>query len=440
MSGHTIFALASGAGRSGIAVIRISGPLARQALSALTRRELPPPRQASLRLLAMPESGEMLDHALTLWFPAPHSFTGEDVVELHLHGGRAVIAGVIEALSALPDLRLAEPGEFTRRAFLAGKLDLTEVEGLADLIDAETTAQRRQALRQMDGALSGLYEDWRTRLIRCLAHTEAAIDFADEELPADMMLAIQAEVQGLRQEMQAHLADGRRGEMLREGFRIAIIGPPNAGKSSLLNWLAQRDAAIVSEIAGTTRDVIEAHLDLGGYSVLLADTAGLRETVDGIEAEGIRRARNWAAAADLQLLVLDATQPEPVGTVSDAPMIRVLNKVDLKIKGHTCQSFPIDAMSISVRTGEGLDALLQKLTGLVAEKLDMAGTPSLTRERHRAAVTLCVEALDRFLKGRAADLAAEDMRVALRALGRITGQADVEDLLDVIFRDFCLGK
>lgn len=441
MSGHTIFALASGTGRSGIAVIRISGPLARQALAALTGREKPPlARRAGMRLLTTPDGGEVLDQALTLWFPAPHSFTGEDVVELHLHGGRAVIAGVIEALAALPGLRLAEPGEFTRRAFLAGKLDLTEVEGLVDLIDAETTAQRRQALRQMDGALSALYEDWRTRLIRCLAHTEAAIDFADEELPMDMMSAIQAEVRELREEMRAHLADGRRGEMLRDGFRIAIIGPPNAGKSSLLNWLAQRDAAIVSEIAGTTRDVIEVHLDLGGYPVLLADTAGLRETVDGIEAEGIRRARNWAAGADLQLLVLDATQPAPVDAVPDAPIMRVLNKVDLKIKGHTRQSLPIDAIAISVRTGEGLEALLQKLTALVAEKLDMADTPSLTRERHRAAVALCVEALDRFLDGRVADLAAEDMRVAVRALGRITGRADVEDLLDVIFRDFCLGK
>ena len=441
MTGKTIFALASAPGRAGIAVLRISGPDAGMALKRLTGRVLPEPRQASRRRLVDPATQETLDEALALWFPAPHSFTGEDVVELHLHGSRAVIDGVSDALTDLPGLRLAEPGEFTRRAFLAGKLDLTEVEGLADLIDAETSAQRRLALRQMDGALSGLYEGWRQRLMGCLAHMEAAIDFPDEELPDDLISDVAAKTESLRAEMAAHLADGRRGEILRDGFRIAIIGAPNAGKSSLLNWLARREAAIVSEIAGTTRDVIEVHLDLGGYPIVLADTAGLRDTTDSIEAEGIRRARRWAEAADLQLLVIDSTQPDAAAEAEgSAPVIRAWNKVDLYMQGHTEKTAPANAIPISLATGQGLPELLATLSDIVGEALSIGVAPVLTRERHRRAIEESVTALDRFLAAGMVDLAAEDLRVAMRALGRITGRVDVEDLLDVIFRDFCLGK
>ncbi|MBU0725685.1 MAG: tRNA uridine-5-carboxymethylaminomethyl(34) synthesis GTPase MnmE [Alphaproteobacteria bacterium] len=440
MTGQTIFALASAPGRAGIAVLRVSGPDAGMALQQLTGRVLPEARQASRRRLVDPATQEVLDEALVLWFPAPHSFTGEDVAELHLHGSRAVIDGVSGALADLPGVRLAEPGEFTRRAFLAGKLDLTEVEGLADLIDAETSAQRRLALRQMDGALSGLYEGWRQRLMGCLAHMEAAIDFPDEELPDDLISGVAAKTQSLRAEMAAHLADGRRGEILRDGFRIAIIGAPNAGKSSLLNWLARREAAIVSETAGTTRDVIEVHLDLGGYPVVLADTAGLRDTTDSIEAEGIRRARRWAEAADLQLLVIDSTRPEPAEAEGSARVLRVWNKVDLYMQGHTEKTAPMNAIPVSVGTGQGLPELLATLSDIVGKALSIGVAPVLTRERHRRAIEESVSALDRFLDAGMVDLAAEDLRVAMRALGRIKGRVDVEDLLDVIFRDFCLGK
>src|SRR5690606_16468341 len=294
----TIFALASAAGRAGVAVVRLSGSTASRALETLSSQPLPSPRRASLRRLH-DSAGERLDDALVLWFPAPHSYTGEDVVELHLHGGRAVVRDVLEALAAVPGLRPAEPGEFTRRAFDNGKLDLAEVEGLADLIDAETAGQRRQALRQLDGGLSALGEGWRARLVRILAQLEADIDFPDEDLPERVAAAVAPGIEELANEMRRHLDDGRRGEILREGFHIAIIGPPNAGKSSLLNWLAQRDAAIVSDTAGTTRDVVEVRLDLGGWPVIVADTAGLRETAETVEREGIRRARARAEAADL---------------------------------------------------------------------------------------------------------------------------------------------
>ncbi len=301
----TIFALASAPGRAGIAVLRLSGAQAGALLTRLTQRPLPPPRQLTLRHLIRPTDGMLLDRSMVAWFPAPASFTGEDCAELHLHGGRAILQAVSAVLAAQPNTRLAEPGEFTRRAFLNGKLDLTAAEAVADLIHAETEAQLQQALRQHEGGLAQLYAGWATRLTTCLAHLEAAIDFADEELPADLATRQAATIATLATEITSHLQDERRGERLRDGFRIAILGAPNAGKSSLLNRLAQREAAIVSATAGTTRDVLEVHLDLGGYPVILADTAGLRETADAIEQEGIRRAWQQAEQADLKLLVLD---------------------------------------------------------------------------------------------------------------------------------------
>ncbi|HEY0836437.1 MAG TPA: tRNA uridine-5-carboxymethylaminomethyl(34) synthesis GTPase MnmE [Azospirillum sp.] len=440
----TIFALATAPGRAGVAVVRVSGPAAGTALTALTARPLPAPRVATLTALREPGSGDRLDDALVLWFPGPKSFTGEDVVELHLHGGRAVVAGVVEALAALPDLRVAEPGEFTRRAFENGKLDLTAAEGLADLVDAETSAQRRQALRQMEGALGRVYESWRLRLTRALAHIEADIDFPEEDLPGGVADAVRPELEALVAEISGHLADGRRGERLREGLHIAIVGAPNAGKSSLLNALARRDAAIVSARAGTTRDVIEVHLDLGGFPVVLADTAGLREAAsDEIEEEGIRRARDRAASADLKIAVFDATALPVLDAATlalvDAGTVAVLNKTDLA--PTACVTIADQtAVCVSARTSAGLRHLEARLAGMAAERMAGTGAPALTRARHRAALEDCHAALARALGAPLPELAAEDVRLASRALGRITGRVDVEDLLDVIFRDFCIGK
>ncbi|MBP2293883.1 tRNA uridine-5-carboxymethylaminomethyl(34) synthesis GTPase MnmE [Azospirillum rugosum] len=442
---HTIFALATAPGRAGVAVVRVSGPASGDALAALTAKALPRPREATLVKLRDPTSGEVLDDALVLYFIAPRSFTGEDVVELHLHGGRAVVAGVVEALGALPGLRVAEPGEFTRRAFENGKLDLTEAEAVADLVDAETSAQRRQALRQMEGALGTLYDGWRDRLTRSLAHIEADIDFPDEDLPSGVSDAARPVLATLAAEIDAHLDDNGRGERLREGLHIAIVGAPNAGKSSLLNALARREAAIVSARAGTTRDVIEVHLDLGGYPVVLADTAGLREAAaDEVEEEGIRRARDRAARADVKVAVFDATalpalDPATVALV-DGDTVVVLNKTDLSGDSGGIVVGGQSGLTVSARTGDGLAALEQRLTAFAADRLAGSGVPALTRARHRSALEECRDALRRALGAPLPELMAEDVRLASRALGRITGRVDVEDLLDVIFRDFCIGK
>jgi tRNA modification GTPase len=452
----TIFALSTAPGRAGIAVLRLSGPAAGAALEALAGAALPPPRAARLARLEDPETGAAIDRGLVLWFPGPASFTGEDMAELHLHGGRAVTAAALDALARRPGLRPAEPGEFTRRAFDHGKLDLAEVEGLADLIDAETEAQRRQALRQMSGHLSGLVQGWRTRLLPLLAHLEAAIDFPDEGLPQSLVREAVAETGALVGEIATQLADQGRGERLREGLQVAIIGPPNSGKSSLLNALARRDVAIVSATAGTTRDVIEVHLDLAGYPVTLADTAGLRDLTaeggDDIEREGLRRARLRAAEADLKLAVFDLAgmgqtswpdlDPQALALV-DAETLVVLNKADLRrpdmVNPEAVGGRP--AFVLSAKTGQGLGALLDELTRQATERLGLAGAaPAITRLRHRRALEDCRVALERAQEAGLPELAAEDLRLALRALGRITGQVDVEDILDVIFRDFCIGK
>lgn len=443
LSADTIVALATAPGRAGVAVLRLSGPNAGAALEAMIGRR-PPPRKAVRARFADPDSGAVLDDGLALWFPAPASFTGEDVAELHGHGGKAVIDSLLEVLCRLPGVRVAEPGEFTRRAFDNGKMDLTQAEALADLINAETEAQARQALRQMDGALARLYEGWRGLLVPTLAHLEAYIDFPDEDLPDTVSGSVRIQVADLAAQIRAHLDDGHRGERVRDGLHVAVIGPPNAGKSSLVNALARRDAAIVSATAGTTRDVIEVHLDLGGYPVVLADTAGLREAAEDIEAEGIRRALARAEAADLKIAVFDGARwPDldaPTAALVDEATLTVVNKVDL------CPQvgpFPVagqEAMGLSVATGKGLDILLFALEAEVRGRLESRGAPALTRRRHRHALEDCVSALDRALIAPGVDLMAEDLRLAVRALGRITGRVDVEDLLDIIFRDFCIGK
>jgi len=437
---ETIYALSTAAGRAGIAVLRLSGPHARPALEALTGGKASVPREAMLVRFRDPETQAPLDRGLAIFFPAPASFTGEDVVELHIHGGRAVVAAMLRALGQLPGLRAAKPGEFTRRAFENGKLDLTEVEGLADLIDAETEAQRAQALRQMEGALGQLYEGWRARLMRALAYAEAEIDFPDEEVPGDLIARLGPEIAALESEIGVHLDDGRRGERLRDGVEVAIVGPPNAGKSSLLNRLAGRDAAIVSDEAGTTRDVLEVRLDIGGVPVTLADTAGLREAAGAIEQEGVRRALARAEAADLRIVMV-APGAAGIGdgfALARPDDLRVLNKVDLGA------AVPAGVIGISALTGQGIDALEAALAARVGSAYEAREHPVITRARHREGLGDCAASLARagaaLKAGRDAELVAEDLRLAARALGRLTGRVDVEDLLDVIFRDFCIGK
>lgn len=445
----TIFALSSARGRAGVCVFRISGPKAAAAVGALTDGSVPRARRAVLRAFRLAD-GAVIDRGLLLWFAGPMSFTGEDVAEIHLHGGPAVIAAMIRRLSELEGLRPADAGEFTRRAFANGKLDLTEAEGLADLIGAETEQQRRLALRQLEGELKDLYERWRADLVRALAFLEASIDFVDEELPPGLVADVRGRVEGLGQEIASHLADQRRGEIVRDGFTVVILGAPNVGKSSLLNALARRDAAIVSAIPGTTRDAIEVGLDLAGYAVTLIDTAGLRETNDEIESEGIRRARAKAQHADLRLGVVDTLaglDSRVSQELSDRDAV-LLNKSDL-LRDHgvpvvaSSTGVPLPVMRVSAKTGQGIEQLLAWLEQQVVARVGGSESMPMTRARHRQALQDAHAALGRvpaMLGDAALDLAAEDLRIAARALGRITGRVDVEDLLDVIFREFCIGK
>ncbi len=432
----TIFALASGGGRTAVAVLRISGEKSGALLDALCGRR-PPPRRASLRRVR-DASGETLDQALALWLPGPGTYTGEDSAELHLHGGPAVIEAVAEALIAT-GARPAEAGEFTRRAFFNGRMDLTAAEAVADLVEAESAEQRRQALRQMEGALGALYEDWSQRLMRVLAQQEALIDFPDEDLPADVARLLATEMATLAAEIAAHLNDNRRGERTREGLRIAIIGPPNVGKSSLINRLLARDVAIVSDLPGTTRDALEARLVLGGMVMTVIDTAGLRETEDRIEAEGVRRARARAAEADIVLAMHDASQPEAVLDAAAMPrageVIVVANKLDLA-SGRDIG----DAIGVSALTGQGLERLSDALIAAGRRLTARTGPPPLTRPRHRAALETALAALTRAMAEPSEELRGEELRIALRMIGRVTGRWGVEEILGEIFSRFCIGK
>jgi tRNA modification GTPase len=439
----TIYALATAPGRSGLAVIRLSGPAARDSLRRLTRSGLPDPRKIVRRSITDPATGELLDEGMVAWFQAPASFTGEEAVELYLHGGRAVLTAVLAALEKLPNLKLAEPGEFTRRAFLNGRLDLTEVEGLADLVAAETEAQRRQAVRQLDGILGQLYGEWSEVLTRALARLEAAIDFPDEDLPSNLIVSVAEQMRPLAAAIGGHLADGHRGERLRDGFSVAILGPPNAGKSSLFNALARREAAIVSPHEGTTRDVLEVALDLGGFPVLLADTAGLRRTQHEIEAEGVRRAERRGENADLRLFVLDAERiteqlPNLLSLKGKQDLV-LANKMDL-LGERPLPSLGLPVIPISVHSGSGLEEVVARITESASRTMDSAGSPVLTRARHRVALEEALCTLQRSLTAQDPELIAEDLRLAVRAIGRITGKVDVEDLLDCIFAEFCIGK
>lgn len=429
----TIVALSSGSGRSGVAVIRISGSRVRFVLETIAGG-IPRPRHAVLRQLR-DEAGEVIDTGLVLYFPAPASFSGEDIAEFQVHGARAVIARLLSVLTHLPGVRLAEPGEFTRRAFEAGKLDLAAVEGLADLIDSETEWQRRQALRQMTGTLGKQAAAWRGRLIEAMALLAADIDFSDEgDVSGPLVDEALAIATGIAGELRAALGGFAMGERVREGFVVVLAGPPNAGKSSLLNALARRDVAIVSAVAGTTRDAIEVRLDLAGLPVMLVDTAGLRESADEIEAEGVRRALDLVARADL-VLELRAIDSPPDRFASIQKKLRVATKADL-----AGQVLPGE-IAVSSRTGAGLDELL---AGIVAElgALSQPEPALLTRERHRVAVSDAVSALERAIHAGhgQVELLAEDVRLAVTALERLVGRIDVEDVLDQLFSGFCIGK
>lgn len=426
-----IFAPASGPGKAGVAVVRLSGPGAGEALAALAG-PLPPPRRASLRRLIGPQGD--LDEALVLWMPGPGSFTGEDVAELHLHGSRAVVRAALAALGGLPGCRLAEPGEFARRAFRNGKRDLAALEGLADLIDAETEVQRRQALAQMSGALGRQVTAWADRLLAMQAELEAELDFSDEGDVATDLGALRAEAAALEQEMTAALAGTSAAERVRDGYRVVIAGPPNVGKSSLFNALARREAAIVTDIPGTTRDVLDLQLDLGGLPVTLSDTAGLRETSDPVEQEGVRRATARMRAADLTLwLSLDGSVAE--GFPGDRLVVAA--------QRDRFASEPSPAWAdhaISVVTGAGIEGLVEALAERAAASLTGGDSALVVRERHARALEEARSALRRVAAGGAAELIAEDCRLARRALGRIVGAADVETVLDAIFGRFCIGK
>lgn len=440
---QTIFALSSGRAPSAIAIIRVSGPQAHAAVQRFCGK-LPAPRLAHVATLRDLD-GSALDESVTLWFPAPQSATGEDVAEFHVHGGRAVIAAMFDALGSIDGLRPAEPGEFTRRAFENGKLDLTEAEGLDDLIHADTDRQRRQALRHLKGLLGEKAESWRQQIIEASALVEAGIDFSDEgDVSSELIAPALKKIAALKSEIEEVLAASAQSERLREGLNVAIAGPPNAGKSTLLNRLARREAAIVSPHAGTTRDIIEVNLDLDGYPVTLIDTAGVRDTLDPVEQEGVRRARDRARTSDLVLWLVDANDeiaPTLAGTDDHAPVWIVRNKVDLAPakggEGDTSSRF-----DISAARGDGVPALIAALVSYAQDFFGSGEMALVSRARHRNLLLETISALGRAEQAseRGDELLAEELRIAIHSLGRLTGRVDVEDILDIIFREFCIGK
>ncbi|HEX2556309.1 MAG TPA: tRNA uridine-5-carboxymethylaminomethyl(34) synthesis GTPase MnmE [Microvirga sp.] len=435
-SSDTIFAAASGFGRAAVTVVRISGPGTGTVLEAIAGGVPAQARRMSLRTLRDPGTAEPLDQALVVWMPGPHSFTGEDQAELQIHGGLAVRAAVLRALARLEGCRPAEAGEFTRRAFLNGRMDLSRVEGLADLIDAETEAQRRQALRQLEGRLGDAVEAWREEALQILALLEAALDFSDEgDVPETLEREAAGRIGRLRGAV-AGVLEQRGGERLREGFVVVLAGAPNAGKSTLLNALAQREVAIVSPVAGTTRDAIEVRCDLGGLPVVVVDTAGLRDGTDPVEREGVARARARAAAADLVLwLVAPGESPPPHRDGTRSLVVRTKADLDAEAGGAD--------LAVSARTGAGMASLLERIA--TEARLGLGGGDAvITRERHRAAFEAAEAALSRagaiLAAAGATELAAEEVRLATRAIGRVTGRVDVEDVLDRLFASFCIGK
>ena len=442
----TIYALSSGPGLSGIAVIRISGSNSEKVLKNMTFLPTPRPKIATLRKFKNPETKELIDEGILLWFPGPESYTGEDMAEFHVHGSKAVIEAMHMCISKIDGCRLAEAGEFTKIAFQNGKINLLKAESISDLISSETEIQRQQAIKIMSGKSSDKFNSWRKRLIKILSNVEAKIDFPEDDLPSDILININSETKKIRQEIERILNDQKIGERIREGFKVAIIGPSNAGKSSLLNYLSKKDVAIVSEIAGTTRDVIEAHLNLDGYPVILSDTAGIRDSKDEIEKKGIKLALKKAENADLNLIVIE---PKSIDfthffeNITTKNSILVINKMDLGVDEIDKEIKKFDRIQISIKEGINLD----KLINLIKENLKNQFLSSedifITRQRHRINLEQCVESLKNFEKKNSIDdfdKAAEDLRLATRYLGMIVGKVDVEEILGSIFSDFCIGK
>lgn len=445
MTGDTgsIFALATARTPAALAIIRLSGPMVPEVLTVLTKRSHWPPRLATkVRLHAA--NGDVLDESLAVLFPRPKSFTGEDMAELHIHGGRATVDAVLAALAAFPQLRPAEPGEFSRRAFMNGKVDLTQAEAIADLIAAETALQRQQALRQLSGTLGHVYERWREQLLEAAVRLEAAIDFSDEDLPAEIEAEAVELVAQIRREMDTLLTQGRWGERIREGFTVVLLGAPNAGKSTLLNALCGREAAITDAAPGTTRDVVEVLVDIHGLPVTLCDTAGLRQTESRVEQEGVMRAMRRAEEADLKILVMDGLEwPHvPAATLGEThgDFLGVLTKSDVAAPRMRGEGRAWEPILISAKTGEGLAELTERIAKYLGTAAVGSAEPVMTRVRHRDSVERARQALTRFEMCTAAELAAEELRVAMDALGRITGRVAVNDVLDGVFRSFCIGK
>ena len=442
----TIYALSSGPGISGVAIIRISGSDASKALSLLTGKPLPSPRVASLRKINNINTSELIDEGIIIWFPGPHSYTGENMAEIHIHGGKSVILAVQKEISKIQNCRLAEPGEFTKLAFQNGKINLLEAESIADLISAETEIQRLQALKIMEGKSSEKFNELREKLLKLLSFVEAKIDFPDEDLPEDNIKTLKKDSNDVLNKIKKILDDQKVGEIIREGFKIAIIGPTNAGKSSLLNNLSNREVAIVSEIAGTTRDVVETHLNLDGYPVIISDTAGIRDSKDEIEKKGIKLSLKKAENADLKLVVVDAKNVSFSDFLTDIikkNAILVVNKSDLLEGELDPKILEIDHVLISLKKNLNIDKLISKIKDKLKNKFVSNEDILITRERHRQHLIQCVEHLEDFLDKNEIkdfDKAAEDLRLATRHLGMIVGKVDVEEILGSIFNDFCIGK
>ena len=442
----TIYALSSGLGVSGIAVVRVSGILTKKIISSLTNGKIPPPRVATLKKFSKIDNSELIDEGLLLWFPGPESYTGEDMAEIHVHGSIAVVRTILDQLSKFEDCRLAEPGEFTKIAFQNQKINLLKAESVSDLISAETEIQRRQALKIMSGESSNKFNSLREKLLKILSKVEAKIDFPDEDLPEDVIKDIRSDSEKIRKEIEKILDDQKVGERIREGFKIAILGPANAGKSSLLNYLSKREVAIVSEIAGTTRDVIEAHLNLDGYPVVISDTAGIRDSQDEIEKKGIKLALKRADDADLNIIVIEPKSIDFTGFLNDLvseKSIIVINKIDIGYKNINQQISKFNPIFLSIKNETNLDELLNRIKDKLRNKFVSSDETLITRERHRRSLEACVLNLKHFEEKNSQedfDKAAEDLRLATRHLGMIVGKVDVEEILGSIFSDFCIGK
>ena len=441
-----IYALSSGPGVSGIAVIRVSGIHTKKIILSLINGEMPPPRLATLKKFNKVNNSELIDEGILLWFPGPESYTGEDMAEIHVHGSIAVVRSILDQLSKFEDCRLAQPGEFTKIAFQNEKINLLKAESISDLISAETEIQRQQAIKIMSGRSSEKFNSLREKLLKILSNVEAKIDFPEDDLPEDVIKNIKIDSEKIRLEIEKILDDQKVGERIREGFKIAIIGPANAGKSSLLNHLSNRDVAIVSEIAGTTRDVVEAHLNLDGYPVVISDTAGIRESQDEIEKKGIKLALKRAEDADLNIIVIEPKSVDFTGFLNDLvseKSIIVINKIDLGYKDINQDIEKFNPIFLSIKNETNLDELINRIKDKLKNKFVSSNETLITRERHRQSLEACVQNLKNFEEKNSQedfDKAAEDLRLATRHLGMIVGKVDVEEILGSIFNDFCIGK